>query len=79
MKLSYRPHAVKQLKKIPIKDKRKVVKNLEALINDPTAGKKLKGELEGLRSLRAWPYRIIYEVLKSEIVVLSVAHRQGAY
>ncbi len=61
--------------------KTKIKKKLISLQDYPLLGKKLGGELEGDRSLRAWPYRIIYSIdKKQEIVVVSnILHRQGAY
>ena len=79
MKLEYRPEAVRQLKKFPKTEVKKIIRKLESLASDPHAGKILKGELEGLRSLRAWPYRIIYAVKETSIIIYSVAHRQGVY
>ncbi|OGG26034.1 hypothetical protein A2960_05780 [Candidatus Gottesmanbacteria bacterium RIFCSPLOWO2_01_FULL_39_12b] len=79
MKLEYKPQAVKQLKKLPKTEVKKIIRKLELLARDPTVGKQLKGELEDLRSLRAWPYRIIYEVKDTSVVIYSVAHRQGVY
>ena len=79
MLLNYKPEAVKQLEKLSISEKKKVVKKLELLSKNPYSGKVLKGELEGLRSLRAWPYRIIYEIKNKSLIILSVAHRQSAY
>lgn len=59
----------------------KIKKKLIALQQNPYVGKKLSGELEGDRSLRAWPYRIIYLIDKkqNEILVSNILHRQGAY
>ncbi|OGG14799.1 hypothetical protein A2773_06895 [Candidatus Gottesmanbacteria bacterium RIFCSPHIGHO2_01_FULL_39_10] len=79
MNLSYKPQVIKQLKKLPLSEKKKVIRKLELLANDPLTGKQLKGELAGFRSLRVWPYRIIYEISKDEITVYSIAHRQGVY
>ena len=79
MKLEYRPEAVRQLKKFPKTEVKKIIRKLESLASDPHAGKILKGELEGLKSLRAWPYRIIYGVKDTSVVIYSIAHRQGAY
>lgn len=79
MNLEYKPNVVKQLKKLPHSEKKKVIRKLELLTTDPQAGKSLKGEFEGLYSLRAWPYRIIYEITKTTIIVYSVGHRQGVY
>jgi mRNA-degrading endonuclease RelE of RelBE toxin-antitoxin system len=79
MKLEYRPNAIKQLNKLPEREKRKIVKKLNLLVNDPLSGKLLQGEYLGYRSLRAWPYRIIYELTKTSVRILSLSHRQSAY
>ncbi len=73
--------AQKQYEHLPKEEQVKVYKKLLLLQEDPTAGKKLTGELGGIRSLRAWPYRVIYEVNQKEsrVEVLKIAHRQGVY
>jgi addiction module RelE/StbE family toxin len=79
--LYFKNSAVKSIRNLPSKDAEKVSLILESLKTNPFSGKKLVGEFEGLYSVRAWPYRIIYTVLKKELVVLivDVAHRQGVY
>ena len=54
---------------------------LDSIAQDPFSGKKLEGELKGKYSVRAWPYRIIYQVYKKELLILVVdlGHRQGIY
>lgn len=79
MRLVYKPQAIKQLKRLPLKEKKKIVRKLEILVNDPHAGKSLKGELKGLYSIRAWPYRIVYSANKSTLTIFSIAHRQSIY
>jgi len=79
MILLYKPQAVKQLKKLPQSEKKKIIRKLELLATDPSAGKALKGELEGLYSIRAWPYRIVYKISGKSVIIFSVAHRQGVY
>ena len=79
MRLVYKPQVLKQLKKLPLSEKKKVVRKLEALNDDSQAGKALKGELKGLYSVRAWPYRIIYSINKSIITIFSISHRQTGY
>lgn len=79
MKLEYKPQAVKQLKKLPKTEVIKIIRKLELLAKDSTAGKQLKGELADLRSLRAWPYRIVYKVTSDSVVIYSIVHRQGVY
>ncbi len=79
MRIEYKPEAVKQFKKIPLRELKKIIKKLELLSLYPYSGKILKGELDGLRSFRAWPYRIIYEIKNKSIIILSISHRQSAY
>lgn len=73
--------AKKDFKRLPKSEQSKVRKKLLTLNSNPYAGKKLSGELEGLRSLRAWPYRIIYKInaLEHQTEVSSIIHRQEAY
>lgn len=73
--------AQKQYKKLPKPEQIKIRKKLEVLSQDPHAGKKLEGILEGRRSLRAWPYRIIYSINKSKkrVEVSEILHRQRVY
>lgn len=42
--------------------KRKIKAALQAVVNDPEAGKALKDELEGLRSFRVGKFRIVYRI-----------------
>lgn len=72
--------AKKDSKKIPSKDKLKIRRKLKLLETDPYAGKKLGGELKGLYSLKIWPYRVIYKILKNkEIWIVHISHRQKVY
>lgn len=73
--------ANKQYNKIPKSDQLKVKKKLLLLEENPQAGKKLSGKYTDLRSLKSWPYRIIYQILdeKEEIWIVSILHRQGTY
>jgi addiction module RelE/StbE family toxin len=57
----------------------KVVAKIRSLRADPKAGKPLVGPLKGKLSLRVGAYRIIYEVGKTVIIVLTVNHRKEAY
>lgn len=73
--------AQKDLDKIPLQYQKRILVALSIIASDPFAGKKLSGELTGLYSCRAWPYRIIYQIYKKELLVLiiRVGHRQGVY
>ncbi len=73
--------ALRQYQRLPKAEQAKIHKKLHALEQDPNSGKKLTGELKGICSLRAWPYRILYEINEEEkrIEVHKIVHRQGAY
>lgn len=71
--------AQKDFEKIPRKDQAKIRKGLSLLQEQPLAGKKLKGKLKGLYSLRIWPYRAIYLIQNNQVWVVHFLHRQGAY
>lgn len=81
MKVTITPSAQKDFSHLQQKDKEKIKKKLSLLETNPLEGKKLSGELNELRSLRAWPYRIIYYIKNEEkaAYITSIVHRQGAY
>ena len=58
-----------------------MVRAIDELGEQPLAGSVLKGGLRGLRRLRVGDYRIVYELLDDELVVLvvRVARRGSAY
>ena len=60
MKLVYKSEAAKRLKKIGKSEKTKAKKKILNLLTDPLQGKLLEGKFKGLRSVKAWPLRIIY-------------------
>lgn len=79
MKIELSAKAIEKLQKLPLPEKKKIFKKLHSLENDPLLGKKLSGEFNGLFSLRAWPYRIIYQFKQKIVFIVTVEHRQGVY
>jgi len=81
MQLEYSDTAAKHLSKLPKPKQIKILKTIEKLKNDPYAGKKLKGEFTGLRSIKVWPYRVIYRYLPQDklLFINVIQHRQGVY
>ena len=73
--------AARELASIPQPARTRAVHAIDGLREQPLAGSALKGGLRGLRRLRVGDYRIVYELLDSELVVLvvRVAHRRDAY
>lgn len=81
MKVALSKDALKQYKRLPIQEQKKINKKLTNLEQNLLTGKKLEGELQGIYTLRAWPYRILYEIntLEKRIEIHKILHRQGAY
>lgn len=81
MKIEYTPKAIKEIQKLPKNDRVKIVKKIRALENTPFLGKKLQGDFQFKYALRAWPYRIIYQIFSDSNIVYidTVEHRQGVY
>lgn len=73
-------NAEKEFARLPKIEKKKILKKILILQDNPFAGKLLAGELQGLFSLHAWPYRIIYELKKPDkLIIHHILHRQKAY
>ena len=71
----------KKIFKIPIPWQKRILLILKSLETDPFIGKKLEGKYKDCYSIRIWPYRIIYSVIKKELIieVIEIEHRGGAY
>jgi len=79
--LQIKKSAAKALAKISKNDRIRLIEAIDRLREEPNAGGVLKGEFSGLRRLRVGSYRIIYEVIDDQLVVLvvRVAHRRDVY
>jgi len=60
---------------------KRVAVAIDRIALDPLAGTPLKGELKGLYKYRVGPYRIIYEIHRSIllIIVIDIGHRKEVY
>ena len=81
MEVVLTPQARKHFSKLQKAQKNKVEKRLIFLEDNPYSGKRLLGELEGLRSLKVWPFRMIYLIKekKKEVWIISIFHRHRVY
>ncbi len=79
--LVLKPSAKKELANLEVADRVKARVVLEAILENPFSGKKLTGELPNQYSMRAWPFRVVYEIRKRELIilVLRIRHRKNAY
>ncbi len=75
------PKAERQLNKIQEPYHSKILVSLASIAANPWIGKKLKGKYAGSYSVKAWPYRIIYDIYKNNLLVLviKIKHGGGVY
>ena len=71
----------KQIGKLTPLTKFRIANSLENLASDPYKGKMLKAQLKGLYSYRIGDYRIIYRIIKNQLIiqVIKVMHRRDVY
>lgn len=74
-------HAVRVLEKATPAVRRRIVGALERVKAKPHSGKRLRGEMEGLFSLRIGILRAVYEVdvEKKTVVILAIGPRGDIY
>ncbi len=80
--LLYHPDiASKDLPHIDRKQQRKIQKAIESrLFQDPFQyGAPLRRSLKGYRKLRVGDYRVIYELVESQIRIYAIGHRKEVY
>jgi len=79
--LALKQSARKELAKLDKDLQERIGQIFESLKLNPFQGKELKAELKGFRVVRVWPYRIIYEIVKQELIVfvVEIVHRKDAY
>ena len=76
-----KPKAEKELNKLSKKDYYRIITALVGLAADPFIGKKLEGKYKDCCSIRIWPYRIIYQISKKQLLIfiIRIGQRQGIY
>ncbi|HHH48322.1 MAG TPA: type II toxin-antitoxin system RelE/ParE family toxin [Gammaproteobacteria bacterium] len=79
--LAFKKSVAKDLRKIPNKDVKRILKSIELLRKDPRAEGCIKLSGQARYRVRQGVYRIIYEIRDLELIVLvvKVAHRSTAY
>ena len=71
--------AAKVIRSLHPELKRKMRSGLRALVTDPFAGKTLRDELKGLRSLRIGRFRIVYRISGKSVEIAAVGPRKTIY
>ena len=59
----------------------RVARAIDRIAADPDLGRELRGELKGLKKYRVGPYRVIYELHRSVllVIVIDIGHRKDVY
>lgn len=80
-RLSFKASVAKDLRQIPKRDVQSILKRIEGLADDPrpSGSEKLSGK-ERFR-VRQGTYRIVYEIVDQELVVMvvKIGHRRDVY
>ena len=77
--IKFKPKAIKDLQKIPVNDRERIINKIEAMQDD------LQGDVKRLTNftpeyrLRVGDYRVLFELEEQTIIVYRVKHRSKAY
>ena len=80
-KVVFGKDAARTLEKLPPKVQRRIITAIEKIRNNPLKGKRLRGGLEGLFSLRTGEMRIVYEIdsVQQIVIVHGIGPRGDIY
>jgi mRNA interferase RelE/StbE len=77
--IEFKPKAIKDLQKIPVNDRERIINKVEAMQDD------LQGDVKRLTNfspeyrLRVGDYRVLFELAEQTIIIYRVKHRSKAY
>lgn len=73
--------AAKELEKVPLNDRRRIVARIERLTDDPRPTGSEKLSSEDKYRIRQGDYRILYEIIARELIVtvVKIGHRRNVY
>jgi mRNA interferase RelE/StbE len=80
-RISIKRSAAKELEKIPLPDRKRIVEKIRELADDPRpSGCKKLSSQEKYR-LRQGNYRILYQILDQELIItiVRIGHRRDVY
>jgi len=80
-KLVFKKSVARDLRSLPPRDVKRILKRIEALRADPRGEGCVKLSAQERYRVRLGVYRIVYEIVDDELVVIvvKVAHRSAVY
>ncbi len=79
LSIEFKPSAIKDLKAITARDKRRIVKKIEGLEDNLAGDVKRLTNFTAEYRLRVGDYRILFEVDDGRVVIYRIRHRKDAY
>jgi mRNA interferase RelE/StbE len=80
MKIELRKSAIKDLERITIKEKSRIINSIKSLENFPlTSGIKHLVSFDYTYRLRTGSYRILFDVIDDTIFIARILHRKDSY
>ena len=77
--IELKPKAVKDLKSIQLKDRKKILDRLDALEDDLSGNVKKLTNFTPEYRMRSGNWRVLFEVEESRIIIYRIQHRKEAY
>ncbi len=76
----YKKSVHRDLKKLPKSEANRILVQIEKeLSKKPESNPVLKGQFAGLRKFRVGEYRVIYALLRTDVLILRIEHRKNVY
>jgi mRNA interferase RelE/StbE len=77
--IDFKPRAIKDLKSLPVTERRRILARAEAMQDDLAGDVKKLTNFTPEYRLRVGKYRVLFEVEEDKVVVYRVLHRKDAY
>lgn len=79
-KITFKKSVTKDLKKISHAEADKILKRLSSDLSEKADQfPELQGKFAGLRKYRTGNYRVIYSLIREEVLILRIKHRKDVY
>ena len=76
----YKKSVHRDLKKLSKSEADRILDQIEKeLSKKPESNPVLKGQFAGLRKFRVGEYRVIYALLRTDVLILRIGHRKSVY